>query len=30
VHFSVVWWQTLHQGDVLNANLSPTIHGSMA
>lgn len=31
VHFSVVWWQTLHQGaTVLNANLSPTIHGSMA
>lgn len=31
VHFSVSWWQTLHQGaTVLNANLSPTIHGSMA
>jgi heme exporter protein C len=31
VHFSVVWWQTLHQGaTVLNANLSPLIHGSMA
>ena len=31
VHFSVVWWQTLHQGaTVLNNNLSPTIHGSMA
>jgi heme exporter protein C len=31
VHFSVVWWKTLHQGaTVLNANLSPTIHGSMA
>jgi heme exporter protein C len=31
VHFSVVWWQTLHQGaTVLNADLSPTIHGSMA
>jgi heme exporter protein C len=31
VHFSVVWWQTLHQGaTVLNANLSPTVHGSMA
>jgi heme exporter protein C len=31
VHFSVVWWQTLHQGaTVLNANLSPTIHGIMA
>ena len=31
VHFSVDWWQTLHQGaTVLNANLSPTIHGSMA
>ena len=31
VHFSVDWWHTLHQGaTVLNANLSPTIHGSMA
>jgi heme exporter protein C len=31
VHFSVLWWKTLHQGaTVLNANLSPTIHGSMA
>ena len=31
VHFSVDWWKTLHQGaTVLNANLSPTIHGSMA
>jgi heme exporter protein C len=31
VHFSVIWWHTLHQGaTVLNANLSPTIHGSMA
>jgi heme exporter protein C len=31
VHFSVVWWQTLHQGaTVLNPNLSPTIHGIMA
>jgi heme exporter protein C len=31
VHFSVLWWRTLHQGaTVLNANLSPTIHGSMA
>jgi len=31
VHFSVVWWKTLHQGaTVLNANLSPKIHGSMA
>ena len=31
VHFSVEWWNTLHQGaTVLNANLSPTIHGSMA
>ncbi len=31
VHFSVQWWHTLHQGaTVLNANLSPTIHGSMA
>jgi heme exporter protein C len=31
VHFSVVWWRTLHQdATVLNANLSPQIHGSMA
>ncbi len=31
VHFSVDWWRTLHQGaTVLNANLSPTIHGAMA
>ena len=31
VHFSVVWWQTLHQGaTVLNSNLTPTIHGLMA
>jgi heme exporter protein C len=31
VHFSVVWWHTLHQdATVLNANLSPTIHGAMA
>ena len=31
VHFSVDWWRTLHQGaTVLNADLSPTIHGSMA
>lgn len=31
VHFSVIWWKTLHQGaTVLNANLSPTIRGSMA
>jgi heme exporter protein C len=31
VHFSVQWWQTLHQGaTVLNDNLSPTVHGSMA
>jgi heme exporter protein C len=31
VHFSVNWWHTLHQGaTVLNSNLSPTIHGSMA
>ena len=31
MHFSVDWWHTLHQGaTVLNANLSPTIHGSMA
>lgn len=31
VHFSVVWWQTLHQNaTVLNPDLTPTIHGSMA
>jgi heme exporter protein C len=31
VHFSVNWWTTLHQGaTVLNPDLSPTIHGSMA
>jgi heme exporter protein C len=31
VHFSVDWWRTLHQNaTVLNADLSPTIHGSMA
>lgn len=31
VHFSVDWWRTLHQGaTVLNPDLSPTIHGSMA
>jgi heme exporter protein C len=31
VHFSVNWWTTLHQSaTVLNPNLSPTIHGSMA
>lgn len=31
VHFSVQWWRTLHQSaTVLNANLSPTIHGAMA
>jgi len=31
IHFSVIWWQTLHQGaTVLNPNLSPTIHGLMA
>jgi heme exporter protein C len=31
VHFSVEWWQTLHQGPtVINATLSPTVHGSMA
>ena len=31
VHFSVEWWRTLHQNvTVLNANLSPTIHGAMA
>jgi heme exporter protein C len=30
-HFSVLWWRTLHQGaTVLNPDLSPTIHGSMA
>lgn len=31
IHFSVLWWRTLHQGaTVLNANLSPQIHGLMA
>jgi heme exporter protein C len=31
IHFSVIWWQTLHQGaTVLNPNLSPMIHGLMA
>jgi heme exporter protein C len=31
VHFSVLWWKTLHQGaTVLNPDLSPQIHGSMA
>lgn len=31
VHFSVNWWRTLHQNaTVLNADLSPTIHGAMA
>jgi heme exporter protein C len=31
VHFSVDWWRTLHQGaTVLNADLSPKVHGSMA
>ena len=31
IHFSVNWWNTLHQGaTVLNANLSAKIHGSMA
>ena len=31
VHFSVQWWQTLHQSaTVLNPNLTPTIHGIMA
>lgn len=31
VHQSVVWWKTLHQGaTVLNASLSPKIHGEMA
>jgi heme exporter protein C len=30
VHFSVNWWNTLHQGaTVFRPNLSPTIHGSM-
>jgi heme exporter protein C len=30
-HFSVLWWRTLHQGaTVLNPDLSPSIHGSMA
>lgn len=31
VHQSVVWWKTLHQSaTVLNAELSPKIHGEMA
>ena len=31
VHFSVDWWHTLHQGGtVLNADLSPQVHGAMA
>ena len=31
VHFSVDWWNTLHQkATVLNTDLSPTIHGAMA
>ena len=31
VHFSVTWWRTLHQSaTVLNADLSPAIHGAMA
>ncbi|HUZ11053.1 MAG TPA: cytochrome c biogenesis protein CcsA [Acidimicrobiales bacterium] len=31
VHFSVDWWQTLHQGGtVLNPELDAHIHGSMA
>ena len=31
VHFSVDWWNTLHQGaTVLNAGLNLKIHGSMA
>lgn len=31
VHQSVVWWRTLHQSPtVLNATLSPKIHGEMA
>jgi heme exporter protein C len=30
VHFSVQWWNTLHQQDsVLNANFQVTVHGSM-
>ncbi|MHB1502373.1 MAG: cytochrome c biogenesis protein CcsA [Acidimicrobiales bacterium] len=31
VHFSVLWWRTLHQkATVLTATLSPKIHGIMA
>ena len=31
VHFSVTWWQTLHQqGTVFNPQLDVQIHGSMA
>jgi heme exporter protein C len=31
VHFSVNWWQTLHQtGTVFNEAMNPTIHRSMA
>jgi heme exporter protein C len=31
VHFSVNWWQTLHQtGTVFNPEMNATIHGSMA
>jgi len=31
VHFSVNWWQTLHQtGTVFNEAMNPTINGSMA
>jgi len=31
VHFSVTWWQTLHQsGTVFNNKISVQIHGSMA
>jgi heme exporter protein C len=31
VHFSVTWWQTLHQsGTVFNNKISVEIHGSMA
>jgi len=31
VHFSVTWWQTLHQtGTVFNPEMDAEIHGSMA
>ena len=31
VHFSVLWWRTLHQAPtVLRPDLSPQVHGSMA